>query len=127
MAGSDVVQPDHLQGWDGARGKPLNAVGAHASGHNSRSIGVCCIGRYDIETMPLAQLNAAKQVQAYLKGLYPGAATKRHKDVNATSCPGKNFPFSEIVGTAGNASTEHPQQARGQALLATGTRAAGRM
>ena len=66
-------------------GRPLNVVGAHASGHNSRSVGVCCIGRYDIETMPLAQLNAAKQVQAYLKGLYPGAVTKRHKDVNATS------------------------------------------
>ena len=103
-------------------GRPLNAVGAHASGHNSRSIGVCCIGRYDIETMPLAQLNAAKQVQAYLKGLYPGAATKRHKDVNATSCPGKNFPFSEIVGTAGNASTEASAAGQGT-LLATGTRA----
>ena len=70
------------------------------------SIGVCCIGRYDIETMPLAQLNAAKQVQAYLKGLYPGAAKKKHKDVNATSCPGKNFPFSEIARTAGDASAE---------------------
>ena len=87
-------------------GRPLNAVGAHASGHNSRSVGVCCIGRYDIETMPQAQLDAARQVQAYLKGLYPGAATKRHKDVNATSCPGKNFPFSEIAGTPGDASAE---------------------
>ena len=83
-------------------GRPLNAVGAHASGHNSRSVGVCCIGRYDEETMPQAQLNAAKQVQAYLKSLYPGAATKRHKDVNATSCPGKNFPFSEISGASGS-------------------------
>lgn len=81
-------------------GRPLNAVGAHASGHNSRSVGVCCIGRYDVETMPKEQLDAAKQVQAYLKGLYPGAATKRHKDVNATSCPGKNFPFSEISGAS---------------------------
>ena len=87
-------------------GRPLNAVGAHASDHNSRSVGVCCIGRYDIETMPQAQLDAARQVQAYLKGMYPGAATKRHKDVNATSCPGKNFPFSEIAGTPGDASAE---------------------
>lgn len=85
-------------------GRPLNAVGAHASDHNSRSVGVCCIGRYDIETMPQAQLDAARRVQAYLKGIYPGAATRRHKDVNATSCPGRNFPFAEIAGTAGDAS-----------------------
>ncbi|MFR5585410.1 MAG: N-acetylmuramoyl-L-alanine amidase [[Clostridium] scindens] len=94
-------------------GRPLNAVGAHASGHNSRSVGVCCIGRYDIETMPQAQLDAARQVQAYLKGLYPGAETKRHKDVNATSCPGKNFPFSEIAGTPGDASAEASTVGRG--------------
>lgn len=83
-------------------GRPINAVGAHATGHNSRGVGVCCIGNYENETMPVAQFKAAKEVQAYLKGLYPKAETKRHKDVNSTSCPGKNFPFAEISNASGS-------------------------
>lgn len=85
------------------QGRPINAVGAHASGHNSISIGVCCVGNFENETMGNAQLKACKEVQSYLKALYPNAVTKRHKDVNSTSCPGRNFPFTEISGVvAGN-------------------------
>lgn len=95
-------------------GRPLNAIGAHATGHNSRGIGVCCIGNFENETMPAAQLRAAKEVQAYLKGKYPKAATKKHRDVNATTCPGKNFPFTEISGTAGSTSVTTPTPAKPQ-------------
>ena len=38
------------------RGRPEWAVGAHATGHNDRSIGICCEGAYMTETMPAAQL-----------------------------------------------------------------------
>ena len=34
------------------RGRPEWAVGAHAVGHNDKSIGICCEGAYMTETMP---------------------------------------------------------------------------
>ena len=48
-------------------GRPLWAIGAHATGYNSDSIGVCCEGNYDIETMPEEQKRAAQEVSAWLK------------------------------------------------------------
>jgi len=42
------------------RGRPEWAVGAHAQGHNSRAIGICCEGSYMTENMPQAQLDALR-------------------------------------------------------------------
>lgn len=77
------------------RGRPLWAAGAHTLNFNSRTIGVCCEGNYDVETaMPDAQLQSLRAVLRYLKGVYPNAAVKRHSDYNATACPGRHFPFA---------------------------------
>ena len=93
------------------RGRPEWAVGAHASGSNSNSIGICFEGAYMKETMPDTQKNAGKALVAYLKGKYRISKVQRHSDVCATSCPGKNFPFAEIagatVGDSGAASSVH--------------------
>ena len=78
------------------RGRPEWAVGAHAQGHNSRAIGICCEGSYMRETMPAAQLNALKELIRTLMAKYPGAKLLRHKDVNSTDCPGTNFPWAEV-------------------------------
>lgn len=77
------------------RGRPEWAVGAHAQGHNSRAIGICCEGSYMTETMPQAQLTALKELIREEMRKYPGAKLLRHKDVNETDCPGKNFPWAE--------------------------------
>lgn len=77
------------------RGRPEWAVGAHAQGHNSRAIGICCEGAYMTETMPAAQLAALKALIAEMMAKYPGAKLLRHCDVNSTDCPGKNFPWAE--------------------------------
>lgn len=77
------------------RGRPEWAVGAHAQGHNSRSIGICCEGSYMTETMPAAQLDALKTLIREEMHKYPNAKLLRHKDVNETDCPGKNFPWAE--------------------------------
>ena len=77
------------------RGRPEWAVGAHAQGHNSRSVGICCEGAYMAETMPQAQLAALKELIREEMRKYPGAKLLRHKDVNETDCPGKNFPWAE--------------------------------
>ncbi len=77
------------------RGRPEWAVGAHAQGHNSRAIGICCEGSYMKETMPTAQLDALKALIRTEMSKYPGAKLLRHKDVNSTDCPGTNFPWAE--------------------------------
>ena len=77
------------------RGRPEWAVGAHATGHNDRSIGICCEGAYMTETMPAAQLASLKALLRDIMGRYGTMPLKRHRDVNSTSCPEDNFPWAE--------------------------------
>ena len=77
------------------RGRPEWAVGAHAVGHNDKSIGICCEGAYMTETMPAAQLSALKGLICDIMSRYGKLKLLRHKDVNETDCPGVNFPWAE--------------------------------
>lgn len=80
------------------RGRPIWASGAHVLNHNYHTVGVCVEGNYDVETvMPAAQLQALREALAYLKELYPSAAIKCHRDLQATACPGKWFPLGEAL------------------------------
>ncbi|MCL5292020.1 MAG: peptidoglycan-binding protein [Actinobacteria bacterium] len=68
----------------------LAAVGAHASGFNTRSIGVACLGDYQTGT-PTPETHAAlDNLTAWLKG-QTVAMIEGHRDVNATACPGDNL------------------------------------
>ena len=83
------------------RGRPENTVGAHASGGNVDSVGVCFEGDYDVEqTMPDAQKQAGKELVAYLKSKYHVSRVKKHSEITPTGCPGRYFPFNEIAGVA---------------------------
>ena len=44
-----------------------------------------------------AQKKAGAELVKYLKSIYSYAIISQHKDMNATSCPGKNFPYDEII------------------------------
>lgn len=77
------------------RGRPEWAVGAHATGHNDRSIGICCEGAYMTETMPAAQLASLKALLRDIMERYGTMPIRRHRDVNSTSCPGDKFPWAE--------------------------------
>lgn len=77
------------------KGRPLECVGAHASGNNSDSIGICCEGNFEVEQMPEAQENSLVELIRYLLATYPQIIIiQGHKDVNSTSCPGANFPLN---------------------------------
>lgn len=79
-------------------GRPIETVGAHTGDENYNSIGICFEGNFETETMPTAQKKAGAELVTYVKGLYPTIKTVgKHKDYNATACPGKNFPFDEIA------------------------------
>lgn len=80
------------------RGRPEDTVGAHAGNHNGDSIGVCFEGSFDREVMNDAQREAGKTLVAYLKEKYRISQVQKHSDVNATGCPGDNFPFDVIAG-----------------------------
>ena len=79
------------------RGRPEGDVGSHAKGSNSDSIGICFEGSYMTETMPDVQINAGRELVAYLKNKYGITTVQKHKDLCSTNCPGTNFPFDAIV------------------------------
>ena len=80
------------------QGRPLECSGAHTVGYNSKAVGVCFEGNFENETnMQTYQRRSGIEVLKYLKHLYPNAKIIMHRDVNSTACPGKNFPFDNIV------------------------------
>lgn len=114
-AGNGDVQSIHQghlnNGWSGIgynfyvrkdgsiyTGRPIDTSGAHTVDYNSISVGVCFEGDFDKETkMSDAQLKSGQELLAYLKEKYPSAEIKKHRDFNATACPGKNFPFDDVI------------------------------
>ncbi len=78
------------------RGRPIATVGAHCSGYNSESVGVCFEGNFEKEQMNEAQVRAGREIVTYLLDLYPKAQVKKHRDFQTTACPGMKFPFEKI-------------------------------
>ena len=107
----EKLHAEHLKkGWRGIaynfyvrkdgtiyHGREENAAGGHTLDYNLVSIGVCFEGNFELETMPDAQKNAGRELVAYLKAKYPTAQIVRHSKLNATACPGINFPFADIT------------------------------
>lgn len=113
-AGNGDVQSIHSQhlgqGWAGIgyhfyvrkdgkvySGRPINMVGGHTTNYNSVSVGVCFEGNFETEKMKDVQIKAGQELISYIKGKYPAAQIKKHRDFNSTACPGKNFPFDEVT------------------------------
>ena len=102
---AEQIHQWHLNnGWAGAgyhffvrkngnvyRLRPENKVGAHASGSNYNSIGICAEGNFDTETMSSKQMNSIIDLVNYIKKKYGISKVQKHSDVNSTSCPGKNI------------------------------------
>ena len=79
------------------RGRPEKTIGAHSEGHNYNSIGMCFEGNFEVEAMGKAQMVAGAQLVDDIRRRYTGIKVVEHRDENATACPGKNFPFEEII------------------------------
>ena len=115
----------HLgNGWSGAgyhflvrkdgkvyRLRPENTVGAHASGSNSDSIGICFEGDFMSETMTDIQKNAGKELVASLKNEYGISKVQKHSDVCSTDCPEITSPLQKSLAR---------QEAQAQAALRRG-------
>ena len=74
-------------------GRPLDKAGAHASGYNSHSIGICYIGGVEKDgktpkdTRTEAQKEALKTLIGQLKKKYPKAQVHGHNEVANKACP----------------------------------------
>lgn len=77
-------------------GRPVEKAGAHCSGHNENSIGVCYIGGLtkDLkeckDTRTEAQKKALFFLLSDLKAKYPSATIYGHRDFSDKECPGFN-------------------------------------
>ncbi len=80
------------------RGRPENTIGAHAGpAGNGDSIGVVLTGNFEYDKPTEAQLDSLVWlITQYLEPKYGKLQVMGHKDVMATACPGKNFPWAEL-------------------------------
>ncbi|MGL4741349.1 MAG: N-acetylmuramoyl-L-alanine amidase [Sarcina sp.] len=81
------------------RGRPENAIGAHAKGFNTGSLGIAVEGKYGSETMNLVQKEAVIKLSKYLRQKYDIDTINGHGELMPTDCPGKNYPLNEIRNT----------------------------
>ena len=74
-------------------GRPVTQYGAHCTGHNMNSIGICYIGgmtkdnKTPKDTRTPAQKAALLQLLKSLKAQYPIATIHGHRDFAAKACP----------------------------------------
>lgn len=102
----------HLQnGWSGIgyhfyirkdgsiyQGRPIEKVGAHCTGHNNHTIGVCFEGDFENEGMTNAQINSGRDLIEFIRYKYSAVLPlARHSDLYATKCPGKHFDLDAIT------------------------------
>ena len=103
---ADIDQWHKARGWSGIgyhyvilldgtieEGRPEQKVGAHAYGHNSRSIGICYIGGKNKEqtevkdTRTEAQKCELENLIRTLADKYPDAKVIGHNEVSEKACP----------------------------------------
>lgn len=79
------------------RGRPEWSIGSHSGpGANGDSIGVCLTGNFETGKPTEAQLNSLVELIKYLRSKYGDLDVMGHRNVAATACPGKNFPWMEL-------------------------------
>ena len=79
------------------RGRPENWSGGHTTNWNYCSIGICFEGNFESDEMPSVQRRAGSALVADIMKRYPGIIVGKHSAYNSTACPGRKFPFDEIV------------------------------
>ena len=79
--------------WSLHPGRNINVAGAHCTGHNTRSIGVCYVGgvakdaKTPKDTRTPQQKEALQNVIITLKATYPHAKVYGHRDFANKACP----------------------------------------
>jgi len=74
-------------------GRMPNLPGAHTKGMNNKSIGICCVGNFDVLAPPPDQWFLCKNLVGWLMDVYgiPRENVRGHRDFAAKTCPGRLF------------------------------------
>ncbi len=76
-------------------------AGAHAGSRdfNESGIGICLIGNFDERTPTAKQMAAVRKLLPALAQRYaiPRERVVRHREIQATLCPGRLFPWDQAV------------------------------
>ncbi len=79
------------------RGRPEDTIGSHAGPQgNGDSIGIVLTGNFEIGAPSTAQMVALAELINELRSRYGDLTVIGHKDVMATACPGRNFPWDDL-------------------------------
>jgi hypothetical protein len=90
-------------------GRPTDALGAHAVGHNRGAIGVALAGDFEVEKPTEAALHSLDFLRARLVSGGEVVPLLAHRDLADTECPGRFlYPYVESAGPVGSASTQYP-------------------
>ena len=80
-----------------AQGRPLSRAGAHARGHNAKSIGICLVGGFGSDAGDKFAKNYTPAQEMALKALidtlqdeFPNTRVRGHNEVANKACPGFN-------------------------------------
>ena len=92
--GFQTIGYHYLIGMNGEiwTGRPIEHIGAHVTGHNTGSIGVCYVGGLDANSKPKdtrtpAQKESLLKLLKELKQNYPSATIHGHKEFANKACP----------------------------------------
>ncbi len=103
---ADIDRWHRAQGWacigyhfviriDGTvePGRAIDKAGAHCSGHNANSLGICYIGglasdgKTPKDTRTPAQRQSIRNLITILRHIYPTATIHGHRDFASKACP----------------------------------------
>lgn len=87
--------------YEALLGRMLTESGAHTkeNGMNNSSIGICCVGNFDIAPVPASQMDKLIQVTRSMMEIFniPVYNVQRHSDyATHKSCPGKLFQWDQF-------------------------------
>ncbi len=76
-------------------------AGAHAGTreYNEQGIGICLIGNFEEHLPTPKQIDAARDLVRRLaqRHVIPRERILRHQDIQATACPGRQFPWEQVL------------------------------
>ena len=79
-------------------GRTLDKSGAHTKGMNSKGIGICCVGNYDIVKPQPEMIARLVPLLKWLRKEYkiPMENIQGHRDFAKKTCPGELFDLDHI-------------------------------
>nr|WP_096636365.1 N-acetylmuramoyl-L-alanine amidase [Clostridium cochlearium] len=77
-------------------GRNEKSLGAHCINYNAISLGICLEGDFEREKVGEVQYGALANLCRYLFNRYSIDKVHGHGELNATSCPGENFPLERL-------------------------------